>query len=110
MRRAHLGEHLVQPLERPVQMDFNPTGRRGHILAMILRTPALHERHPDRAHLRQLVDGLESIVHRLRQQLSKFLIVEDLQRAARRYFAHGARMESVVVVAVARLHENGGVG
>jgi len=110
MWRAHLREHLVKPLERPMQMDLDPTGRRCHILAMVLRPPALHERHPDRAHLRELIDGLESIVHRLRQQLSKFLIVKDLQRAARRYLAHGARMESMVVVAIARLHKNGGVG
>lgn len=49
------------------------------------------------------------MIDRLRQQLSKFLIVEDFQRAARRDLADGCGMETVVMVAVPRLNENCGI-
>ena len=38
---ADLGEHPVQPLERPVKMKLNPARRAGHCLSAILRSPAL---------------------------------------------------------------------
>ena len=43
---AHLGEHLVQPLEGAVQVDLNPAGGGGDVLPVVLRPPALHEGHP----------------------------------------------------------------
>lgn len=45
---AHLGEHLVQPLQRTVQVDLNPAGGAGHILAVVLCTPALGEQEEER--------------------------------------------------------------
>lgn len=30
--RTHLGEHFVQPLQRPVQVQLDPAGRAGHRL------------------------------------------------------------------------------
>lgn len=88
-------------------MNFDPARRARHVLPMVLRAPALHKAHPDRAHLRQLVHRLEPVIDRLRQQLRKLLIIEDLQRATGRDLAHCARMEAVVVVAVAALHKDG---
>ena len=29
---AHLGEHLVQPLQGPVQVDLDPARSRSHVL------------------------------------------------------------------------------
>lgn len=106
VRTSHLNENLIEPLQRSVQMNLNPAGRRCDILPMILSAPALHEAHPNRAHLRELIHSFEAMVHRLRQQLSEFLIVEDLQRAAGRNLTHGARMKAMMVIAVARLYEN----
>ena len=62
---AHLGEHLVQPLEGPVQMHLNPAGSRSHVLAVIFCAPTLDKGHPDGAHLGQFVHCLESVVDRL---------------------------------------------
>ena len=73
---------------------------------MVLCAPPLHETHPDRAHFRELVDGLEAMVHRLAEQLRELLIVEDLQAAAWRDLADGRWVEVVVVVAVATLYED----
>ena len=41
MRRAHLGENLIQPLQGAVQVDLNPAGGAGHVLTVVLGTPAL---------------------------------------------------------------------
>ena len=48
---------------------------------------------PDGAHLGQLVDGLESVVDGLREKGGKFLVVEDLETAARRDLAHRRRVK-----------------
>lgn len=109
MRRPHLGEHLVEPLQGPREVHFDPAGRGGDVLAVVLRAPALDKAHADRAHLRQLVDRLEAVVHRHRQQLRKFPVVEDLQAAARRNLADRGRVKLVRVVAVSALHKNGTV-
>ena len=71
---AHLGEHLVQPLEGAVQVDLNPAGGGGDVLPVVLRPPALHEGHPDGAHLGQLVHRLEPVVDRLGQQRGELLV------------------------------------
>ena len=64
---------------------------------------------PDGAHLGELVDGLEAVLHVLCEQVGKLLEVEDLQRAPRRDLAHRRRQEVVVVVAVPALDEDGAV-
>ena len=82
-------------------MHLDPAGGAGHVLAVVLRPPALHEGHPgtgvsvvspeacldnrylpDGAHLGQLVHRLEPVVDGLRQQRRELLVVEDLQTAA----------------------------
>ena len=40
---AHLGQHLVQPLEGAVQVDLNPAGGGGDVLPVVPRAPALYE-------------------------------------------------------------------
>lgn len=50
------------------------------------------------------------MIHRLRQQLSELLIIEDLQRTAGRNFTHRTRMETVMVIAVARLNKYSRIG
>lgn len=92
-----------------MQVDLDPAGRGRHVLAVVLRPPALDERHPDRAHLRQLINRFETMIDALRQQLGELSIVKDLQRTSWRYFTHGRGMEAVVMVTVATLDEDGGV-
>ena len=41
MRRAHLGKNFIQPLEGAVQMDLDPAGGAGNILAVVFCSPAL---------------------------------------------------------------------
>ena len=65
---------------------------------------------PDGAHFGQLEDCLVAVVDALREQLGELLVVEDFETAAGRDLTHGGRMEAVVVVTVARLHEYGRVG
>ena len=48
---------------------------------------------PDGTHLGQLVDGLEPVVDGLREKGGKLLVVEDLETAARRDFAHCCRVK-----------------
>ena len=88
VRRAHLREHPIQPLERPVEVDLDPAGRRRDGLPAVLRAPTLDETHPDGAHPRQLVHRLEALVHRLREELGELLVVEDLQVATGRDLAN----------------------
>lgn len=80
--RAHLGEHAVQPLQGPVEVQLHPARGGGHCLAPVLGTPALDEAHPDGAHARQLVHCLKAARHGRRQQGRKLLVVEDLQVAS----------------------------
>ena len=44
---AHLHQHLVQPLQGPVQVHLDPAGGGRHGLASVLLAPALHEADPD---------------------------------------------------------------
>ena len=60
---------------------------------MVLRAPSLDKRHPDGAHLGQLVHSLEPVVHRLSQQGGELLVVENFQTAARRDLADGGRVK-----------------
>ena len=87
-------------------MNFDPAGSGSDVLAMILGTPAFHEAHTDRAHLREFVDCLEAVVDGLAEQLGKLAVIEDLEGAAWRDFADGGRVEIVVIVALARLYKD----
>lgn len=49
------------------------------------------------------------MVDALGEKLRKFSVIEDPQRATGRDFAHRRRVEVMVVVTVARLHEDRGV-
>lgn len=75
---AHLSQHLVQPLQRTMEVDLYPARRRRHVLSMVLRAPSFDEGHPNRAHLRKLVNGFKTVVNTLRQQLSKLPVIENL--------------------------------
>ena len=72
-------------------------------------TPYLDKTHPDGAHLGQLVDDFKSVVHRLGEQLSEQLVVEDLEAAAAGDLADGGWVEAVLIVAVPALHEDAAV-
>lgn len=102
-------EHLVEPLQGPGEVHFNPAWRRGHILTVVLGTPALDKAHADYAHFGQLINGFKAIVNGHGQQFGKLSVVEDLQAAARRYLANGGWMELVRVVAVPALYKDGTV-
>jgi hypothetical protein len=49
------------------------------------------------------------MVNTLGQELCKLLVVEDLERTARRYFTNCTWMKTMVVVTVSRLHKDGTV-
>lgn len=92
-----------------MKMYFYPARGARHILSVILCAPALYKAHADGAHLGELVDGLESMVDRLSEQLSEFLVVEDLEAAAAGDLADSCGVEAMMVVAVSTLDENAGV-
>ena len=64
---------------------------------------------PDCTHFGQVVNCFESMIHTLAEKCCKFTIIEDLKRAARWDFAHCAGMETMAVIAVARLNKNSAV-
>lgn len=107
---AHLREHLVQPLERSMEVHLNPARCRRHILSVILSAPSFDKGHSDGAHFSQLIHSLEAVVHALGQQSGKLLVIENFETTARRYFADCGWVKCVVVVAVARLHKDRGIG
>lgn len=109
MRWAHLSQDFIQPLEGAVQVYLNPAGGAGNILAMVFCSPALDEAHAYGTHFRQLVDRLEAMVHRLCQQLSKFLVIKNFQATPARDLAHSGGVKSVMVVAVPTLHKDAAV-
>ena len=74
---AHLCEHLVQPLQRPVKMYFNPARGGSDVLPMVFSPPSLDETHTYRAMFGELIDSFVSVIDALRKQLSKLLVVED---------------------------------
>lgn len=69
----------------------------------------LHLHSPYCAHLGELIHRLEPMVNTLGQELCKLLVVEDLERTARRYFTNCTWMKTMVVVTVSRLHKDGTV-
>jgi len=87
-------------------MDLNPAWSAGHILAVVLRSPALHKAQAYRTHLGELKRGLVSLRDGLGEQVSKVLIVEDTQAAARRNLTHGGRVKAVILITVTTLDKN----
>lgn len=77
---------------------------------MVFGTPTLDEAHSDCAHLGKLVNGFEAMVNGLGQKLGELLIVEDLERTSGWNLANSAQVESMVVIAVPTLNENGRIG
>ena len=61
-----------------MEVNLDPARGTGDVLSVVLCAPALDETHADGAHLGELIDGLEALVDRLRQELGKLLVVEDL--------------------------------
>lgn len=88
-------------------MDFYPTRCARDVLPVVFGSPTFHETHSDRAHFRQFVHRLETVIDALRKQLSEFGVVEDSQATTGGYFTHGRRMETVMMVAIPRLYEYG---
>lgn len=66
----------------------------------------LDKTHPDGAHLGEFIHHLKAVIYRLRQQLGKQLVVEDLEAASTRDLADGGGVEAVLVVTVPTLNEN----
>lgn len=81
-------ENPIQPLQRSVEVQFDPAWGRGHCLSPVFGAPTFDKTHPDRAHPGELIDGLKALVHRLGEQRGELLVVEDLQIATRRDFTH----------------------
>lgn len=66
---------------------------------MILCTPAFHKAYANGAHFGEFVDGFKAVIHRLGEQLGKFLVVEDFQRTAGWYFANRTRVKAMPIIA-----------
>lgn len=109
MRRSHLSQNFVQPLQRAIQMNLYPAGGASHILAVVLGPPALDKAHPYSTHFSEFVDSLKAVVDRLTEEGCEFLVVEYLQAAARRNLADCGWVKSMVVVAVTALDKYTGV-
>lgn len=75
----------------------------------VFSSPSFHKRHANRAHSRQLVNGLKALRNWLRQKRSKFLVVEYLQVAAGWNFTDRRRMPTVAWITVRTLHKDAGV-
>ena len=104
-----MGEDLVQPHERPVEVHLDPARSASHILAVVLRPPPFNKAHANRAHLCELKNSFKSLINTLGQQLGKVLVVEDLQRTSWRYLADGSRMKMMRVIAVTTLDKDGSI-
>lgn len=72
----------------------------------ILSSPSFYKRHSNGAHPRQLVNGFKTLWHRLRQQRSELLIVENFQVASGWNFANCRRMPTVARITVRTLNED----
>lgn len=89
-----------------MEMHLNPAGGAGHILPMVFSTPSLNETHADGAHLSELIDHLEAMVHGLGEELSKQLVVKDLEAAATGDLTHSCGVEAMLEVAVTALDKD----
>lgn len=97
-RRSHSSETIVQPLERSVQVDFDPTRCSRYILSMILCTPSFDKWQADRAHFCKSHSGLKARVHDLIEQIIKFIAVKQFQLAVFHHFANCARGKVVQII------------
>lgn len=89
-----------------MQVNLDPAGCAGHILTVVLCSPALHKAHTDGTHLGELIDSLEAVVDGLGQKLGKLLVVENLQAAFAGDLTHGRRMEAMVIITITALDED----
>lgn len=105
-RIFHRLKNLVEPLKRSIKTYFNPTRGAGDVLAVIFSAPSFDETQTHNAHLRKLKYSFKSLTDRLIKQICEFLIIEDSEAAARRDFADGRRMESMVIVTIATLDKD----
>ena len=62
VRSAHLRQDLIQPLERTVQVNFDPAGGGSHHLPSVFYPPALDKTDSYRTHPRQLKHLLKSLM------------------------------------------------
>ena len=105
LRRAHLLEDLVEPLQRPVQVQLNPAGGRCDCFSSVLLAPSFYEGHPDGAHPGKVIHGLEPVVDRLTQEGCKLLVVEYPEITRWRNLAHSGRVPAKEFVRVGRLYK-----
>lgn len=92
-----------------MQVYLNPAGGASNILPVVFSSPTLHEAHSNSAHFGEFIHGLETMVHRLCQQLSKLLVVENFQATPTGDLADSSGMKAMMVVAVPTLHEDAAV-
>lgn len=69
----------------------------------------LHKAHANGAHFSELVDDLEAVVDRLGEELSKQLVVKDLEAAAAGDLTDGGGVEAVLEITVTALDEDAAV-
>lgn len=86
-------------------MNLNPTRGAGNILPVILCSPALDKTHSNGTHFGELIYCLKSMVDRLSQKLSKFLIVKNFEAAAAGNLTDSGRMKAMMKVAVPTLNK-----
>lgn len=70
------------------------------------KNPYFNKTHSNSTHLGQLIHHFEAVIDWLGKQLSKELVVEDLEAAATGDLADCGWVETVLVVTVAALHKN----
>lgn len=73
------------------------------------RAHYLHKAHANGAHLSELIDDLEAVVNRLGEELSKQLVVKDLEAATAGDLTDGGGMEAVLEITIAALDEDAAV-
>lgn len=69
----------------------------------------LHKAHANSAHFSELVDDLEAMVDRLGEELSKQLVVKNLEAAAAGDLTDGGGVEAVLEITVTALDEDAAV-
>lgn len=90
-------------------MYLNPTRSAGHILSVVLRSPALHKTHTNGAHFGQLIHCLKAVVYRLAEKGSELLVVEDLETTAWWNLTNCGRVEAVMIITISALNKYAGI-
>lgn len=66
-------------------------------------SPPFHKTHSYGAHSSQLIHGFKTLINRLSQKSSKFLVVEDLQITSWWNFTHYCSMSAIFLITVGAL-------